>query len=174
MTDEIAPESGDVSDAADPTGQAAADPSQKARELEQRLRGLDAKVTTLQRERDALNARVAAFEAGQVSADETLRTQLAAKDQQIAELKRTADAVPKIAKYPTVARELGEAIANVPDEALASLEAQLSQVPVTEDAPKRPTPVPANPPDSEGSDYSGMSRDQILAQLARIGGPFNQ
>lgn len=174
MTDEIAPETTDVSDAANATAQAAADPSLKIKELEQRLRGLDAKVTTLQRERDAASAKAAALEAGQISADETLKAQLAAKDQTIAELTRKADAVPKMQKYPNVARELGESIANVPEEALASLEAQLSQAPVTEDAPKRPTPVPANPPDSEGSDYSGMSRDQLLAAIARAGGPFNQ
>lgn len=172
MTDEIAPESGDVSAVADPTGQAVADPSRKITELEQRLRGLDAKVTTLQRDRDAALQKAAALEAGQISADETLKAQLTARDQEIAQLRLKADALPKIAKYPTVARELGEAIANVPEEALASLEAQLSQAPVTEDAPKRPTPVPSNPPDSDGSDYSGMSREQILAQIARTPGPF--
>jgi len=174
MTDEIAPESGDVPAAADPTGQAAPDPSQQIRGLEQRLRGLDAKVTTLQRERDTFAAKVSALESGQIDADATLKAQLQAKDSELADLRAKAAALPKLAKYPNVARELGESIASVPDEALASLEAQLSQAPLTDDTPRaKPNPVPSNPPDSDGADITGMSREQILAQIARSGGPFN-
>lgn len=173
MTDEIAPQPEDVAVPADPTGQAGPDPSVKVKELEQRLRGLDAKVTTLQRERDAQAAKVAALESGQIDADATLKAQLQAKDHEIAALRSKAEALPKIAKFPNVAREMGESIASVPDEVLASLEAQLSQAPTTEAPPARPTPVPANPPDSDGSDFAGMSRDQILAEIGRTPGPFN-
>lgn len=170
MTDEIAPESTDVSEAANPPGQAEADPSQKARELEQRVRGLDAKVTTLQKERDALNQKVQGLESGQIDADATLKAQLQAKDQEIAELRSKAAAIPKMTQYPKAARTLGESIGALSDEVLADLEAQLTLAGVSDEpAPPaaKPPPVPANPPNSDGEEYSGLTKEAIIERMRK-------
>jgi predicted nucleic acid-binding Zn-ribbon protein len=171
MTDEIAPESTDVSETTDATAQVAPDPSKAAKELEQRVRGLDAKVTTLQKERDALSQKVQGLESGQINADATLQAQLQAKDQEIAELRSKAAAIPKLTQYPKAARTLGESIGALSDEVLADLEAQLTLAGISDEpAPPaaKPPPVPANPPNSDGSDISGLDRQQLLDRMAKI------
>lgn len=145
-------------------------PTQGTSELEQRLRGQTAKVNTVTAERNALAQRVADLESGKIGADEALKAQLEAKDRELADLRIKAAIGPKMARFPKAAEVLGEGIGNLPDEALADLEARLT-LPGTEPAaaaaPASPKPVPANAPDSDGDPLADVTREGLLARIAR-------
>lgn len=148
-----------------PPAQATQTPDEVAR-LKSRAAGADAKVTELTKaqaalkaERDAALAKLTDYEAGRVNNDEALKSQLAAKEAELAEARREASVARLQAQYPESYLELGDAIATMTPEKLASLEARLSgNFETTEDAPvprrNNPARTPGGAPKSTDEDLS--------------------
>lgn len=118
--------------------------------LRSRNAGLDAKVTELTKARKAAEeaaaaaaAKLAEYEAGRVGADEALRAQLAAKDAELAEVRKQAALAQVAAAYPETFSVLGEAAVALSADQLAAAEARFRGVPGEAEPP---TPVGANPP----------------------------
>lgn len=117
--------------------------------LRSRNAGLDAKVTELQRkaaeaERIAAEAaaKLAAYEAGKVSADEALRAQIAVKEAELAQVRKEAQLAKIAGRYPETFGVLGEAAAALTEDQLAASEARMAGAGST---PETPRPVGANP-----------------------------
>jgi hypothetical protein len=118
--------------------------------LRSRNAGLDAKVTELQKAaaaaqqaRDEALARLSDYENGKVKADEALSAQLAAKDAELAAVRKEATLARVAAKYPETFGVLGDAAAALSEDQLAASEARMTAgfVPET----PVPTPIGNNP-----------------------------
>lgn len=144
--------------------------------LRSRYAGQTAKVTelqsakaALQAERDALRAERDALKTGEVNKDEALKALLAAKDEEIAEVRRETALARIEAKYPETFAELGEATASFSEEKLASLEARLlAKTDQSEDEEEEvPTPRRNNASRKDGgsSEPKSESSADILARL---------
>jgi hypothetical protein len=137
---------------AQPTAQAdAGTPPQpdEVTTLRSRNAGLDAKVTELQRkateaERKAAEAaqKLSDYESGKVQADEALRAQVAAKDAELALVRKEATLTRIESKYPETFGVLGEAAAALTEDQLAASEARMSGAGLSSDPP---SPLGANP-----------------------------
>lgn len=136
--------------ASDPLGQGAADasaPSASAQQTSQpdeyakllsRISGLDAKTTELQKQakaaedaRLAAEARLREYEAGKVSADEALKSQLAEKERELEAARREAKVGKIAAAYPETFGVFGEAVVNMTPDQLAAAEARFAGTPGT-------------------------------------------
>jgi hypothetical protein len=187
MTDNAGTNDGDVEvPAAEGTSEApptsATQTPDEVTRLKSRAAGLDAKVTELSRseaaakaERDAALARLNDYEAGKVGNDEALKSQLQAKDAELAEARREASVARLQATYPESYLELGDAIANLTPEKLASIEARLSGVPSEDDSP---TPRRSNPARTPGTPTRGngledLSIEDLKAKLRADKAPAN-
>lgn len=118
--------------------------------LRSRNAGLDAKVTELlnaqkaaEEARQAAEAKLAAYEAGKVGADEALSAQLAAKEAELATVRREASLAKIAAKYPETFGVLGDAAAALTEDQLAASEARFAGVP--SEPAETPVPVGVNP-----------------------------
>lgn len=143
-----APEGGD---AGTPAAAPATAPTASGQDatLLSRIAGLDAKVTNLvsqNTEKDAtieaLRKQVAEMQAGTVDKDEALRAQVAAKDAELAQVRREAALANIRAQYPETFSVLGEAAASLTADQLAASEARFAGVAAV---PETPVPVGANP-----------------------------
>lgn len=119
--------------------------------LRSRNSGLNAKVTDLQKQVEALTGELGTARAGltdKESADADLRAQLAEAQKSIATLTRTNEVNAIAAQYPEAFKELGEGIHGMKPETLASLEARLSGAAAPaagEEQTETPRPVGNNP-----------------------------
>jgi hypothetical protein len=127
-----APEGDAAAAAATPpaTPQAASTPDNT---LLSRIAGLDAKVTALVNEtarekaaREAAEQKLRDYEAGTVGADEALRAQVAAKDAELAQVRKEAALTAIKAQYPETFSVLGEAAATLTADQLAASEARFA------------------------------------------------
>lgn len=148
--------------------------------LASRYAGQTAKVNALtgerdalKAERDALAAKLAEAEKGVLDKDEALRNQLAAKDKELAEVRRERALALVEAKYPETFAEFGELVAEWPAEKLAAAEARLSGG-AGETEP--PTPGRHNesrtqvPPSKSGREETA---DEIEARLLAMPDPYS-
>jgi hypothetical protein len=117
--------------------------------LRSRNAGLDAKVTELTKAQKAAEdraaeaaAKLAAYEAGKVNADEALRAQLQAKEQELEAARREATLNRIEAKYPETFALFGAAVVGMADDVLAASEARLKGAGLG--TPETPTPVGTN------------------------------
>lgn len=145
--------------------------------LRSRYAGQTAKVTelqtakaALQAERDALRAERDALKTGEVNKDEALKALLAAKDEEIAAVRRETALARIEAKYPETFAELGEATASFSEEKLASLEARLlAKTDQSDDEDEEEAPTPrrnnASRKDGGSSEPKSESSADILARL---------
>lgn len=125
---------------------ATAAPKVEDAKWESRVRGLDAKVTELQKLQAAADERATAaerklaeYEAGKVGADEALRAQLAAEQAKTAEAERRAALALIQAQYPETFSVLGDAAAALTTDQLAAAEARFAG-----SAGESPTPLRHN------------------------------
>lgn len=145
--------------------------------LRSRYAGQTAKVTelqtakaALQAERDALRAERDALKTGEVNKDEALKALLAAKDEEIAQVRRETALARIEAKYPETFAELGEVTASFSEEKLASLEARLlAKTDQSDDEGDEEAPTPrrnnASRKDGGSSEPKSESSADILARL---------
>jgi uncharacterized protein (DUF3084 family) len=151
--------------------------------LRSRNAGLDAKVTELSKKAKAAEtaaaeaaAKLAAYEAQTVGADEALRAQLQAKDAELAEARREAAVARIEAKYPETYGLFGDAVATMADDVLAASEARLKGVAADTEPPK---PIGNNPSRSTGG-ASGTANPaeetvaDIEARLRSMTPPWEQ
>jgi hypothetical protein len=103
--------------------------------LKSRAAGLDAKVTELTKAakaakaaEEAALAKLSDYELGKVQGDEALRTQLAAKEAEVAQVRTEAKLARIEAKYPETFGVLGAAASALTDDQLAANEARLAGV----------------------------------------------
>lgn len=103
--------------------------------LKSRLAGQDAKITELTNKATAAEtaaaaaaAKLTAYEAKTVGADEALRAQLVAEQQKTQAAEQKAALALIKATYPEAFAELGDAAAGLTEEKLASIEARLQGV----------------------------------------------
>lgn len=87
---------------------------------------LTGKVSAAEAARDAAIAKLSDYEAGKVGADEALKSQLAAKEAELAAERQERALERARDKYPESFAELGAAAAALTTEQLAALEARLS------------------------------------------------
>ena len=128
--------------------------------LKSRNAGLDAKVTALiesQKKAEAAaaeaTAKLSAYEAGKVGADEALRAQLQAKEAELETVRKEAALARIAAQYPETFAVLGEATASLSADKLAEAEARFKGVAET----KTPPPIGTNPSRTQG----GASTAQV-------------
>lgn len=148
--------------------------------LRSRTAGLDAKVTALTQsekaaiaERDAALAKLADYEAGKVGADEALRAQIAAKEDELKAARQEALLARIEAQYPETYAVLGEAAANLSADKLAEAEARFKGVAAPE-APAAPAkPIGNNQSRDQGSSGAETS-DDIFRHLQTLPNPFAQ
>lgn len=143
-----------------------------AASLRSRLSGQDAKITELTKARTEAEARAAAadkrlaeYEAGKVGADEALKAQLKVESDRANAAERKAQIAEIKATYPEAYVELGDAVADMPAEKLASLEARLSG---RQDSGEPPTPRGQNGARTTvvpGSREDKRTSADILAEL---------
>lgn len=114
--------------------------------LRSRNAGLDAKVTALQREAaeakriaDEAARKLADYESGTVEASEALRAQIAAKDAELAAVRKEATLAKVAAAYPETFNVLGDAVQYMSADQLAEAEARFKGVPAESTVP--PVPV---------------------------------
>lgn len=147
--------------------------------LRSRYAGQTAKVTelqtakaALQAERDALRAERDALKTGEVNKDEALKALLAAKDEEIAQVRRETALARIEAKYPETFAELGEVTASFSEEKLASLEARLlaktDQSDDDEEEGDTPTPRRNNPSRRDGGSGGAAKPESSADILARL------
>jgi hypothetical protein len=146
--------------------------------LKSRNAGLDAKVSALLAEKKALEkqaadaaAKLAAYEAGKVGADEALRAQIAAKDAELETTKRDALLARIEAKYPETFAVLGDAAANLSAEKLAEAEARFKGV-SSDPTPPTPRPIGNNPSRTSSAAKTEESFDDIAARLKTMEVPW--
>lgn len=150
----------------------AAQTGNEAATLLSRIRGLDAKVTTLEQAKAAAEAAAAAaaakladYEAGKVGSEEALRAQVALKDQELAQARKEAAVARIQAKYPETFGVLGDAATALTEDQLAANEARLSG---GGDTSEPPAPRGANPsrvPASGPKAIEDMSAAELRAHL---------
>ena len=135
-----------------PTG--TAQPQDEVTTLKSRNAGLDAKVSALltaestaKAEAAEARAKLAAYEQGKVGSDEALRTQLQAKETELATARQEALLARIEAKYPETFAVLGEAAANLSADKLAEAEARFKGVSSEETSVK---PKGNNPARTQG------------------------
>lgn len=138
--------------------------------LRSRNAGLDAKVTELSKAAAAAEARaqeafdkLQAYEAGKVNADEALRAQLQAKEQELERTRREAASVKLQAQFPETYAVFGEAIVDFGAEKLAEAEARLKGVALPEES-HTPPPVSNNAPRPQAGSAKSPE-DMTLAEL---------
>lgn len=118
--------------------------------LRSRNAGLDAKVTELTKARQAAEqaaaeaaAKLADYESGKVQADEALRAQLSAKEQELEAIRQEALVARIEAKYPETFALFGNAVTGMTPETLAASEARLTGAGF-DAVPETPRPVGNN------------------------------
>lgn len=150
--------------------------------LASRYAGQTAKVNILTTEkaqaiadRDAALARLAAYEAGKVDADEALKSQLAAEKANTEAARREAALARVEAKYPETFAELGDDAATLTEEKLASMEARLKGV-AQDDTPPV-TPRRPNGPQNQGAGTEppkAETGDDIEARMRKMTIPWGK
>lgn len=167
----------DVSASADAEAAASTDPGEVS-VLRSRYAGQTAKVNELtaerQRlieEREQLRKELERAQKGTTSADEAAKALLAAKDEEIARIRREAELTRIQSRYPEVFGELGEAAAGLSEEKLAAMEARFRGA-STSDEP--PTPRGQNAARNEGSGDGGtkdVTSADIIASMRSMAVP---
>jgi len=136
----------------------------KVNELTTQLKAEREARTAAEKERDSLRS-------GAASSDETAKALLAAKDEEIARIRREVEVTRIQAKYPEVFGELGEAAAGLSEERLAAMEARLRGAGVSEEPP---TPRSQNAARNEGSGDGGqreVTSADIIASMRSMAVP---
>jgi hypothetical protein len=133
MTDENAGITDETAEAQTPPATGTPPAQDEITTLRSRNSGLDAKVTELSKAQKAAEQRAAEaaqkladYEAGKVGADEALRAQIAAKDTELAQVRREAALARISSKYPETFGVLGDVAASLTDDQLAASEARMT------------------------------------------------
>lgn len=174
-----APPSGEAQPAAgsgqpDPT--AAGTPVDPTRELELRIRGLDAKVGQLQKERDDARKEATDLRSGVINAQDASKAEVETVKQENARLQALLNAATLSSKYPKAAQALKNSIGAVSEDELADLEATLGaavETPAAPAAAPNPKPVPNTPPNAGLDDLTKMSSNQLAQALGSAIGDWN-
>jgi hypothetical protein len=148
--------------------------------LRSRYAGQTAKVNELAAQKQALEAakadlekKLAEAQTGVASKDDAAKALLAAKDAEIAAIRREATVARIEAKYPEVYRELGDDAVALTEEKLAAMEARLSG---GGEAHEPPPPRGQNPARTDGVPAGGRepkaeTSADIIARLRTMAVP---
>lgn len=128
-----------------------------------KVNALTAERDALLKERDALKAERDQYQKGEIDKDEALKTQLAAKDAELAEVRRQGALERIKGQYPETYKVFGDSIAGFSNEQLAESEARFK---VGSEATEPPTPLKHNESRTvSGGDAGNKKREETSEDI---------
>jgi len=129
---------------------------------------LTGQIKTLKAQHKELQDQLRAAHEGTTTADEAAKALIAAKDAELAQVRREAQLARIESKYPEVFRELGEDAASLSAEKLAAMEARLKGAGFEDDEPPTPRGQQAARRDSTSVKPQEKTLEDMYAELERM------